>query len=544
MKKIFKHTLPAATLALTLGMTSCVNDLDVTPIDPNLSTEVSLDGLFLKCYANLALPGNGGANGDSDIDGYDGGTAGFIRQLWNSNELPTDESICCWGDPGIAGFNFNQYDASHPMMHMYYYRLTTGINYCNSYLNEVGEGGDAQKRAEVRWVRALQYYMLMDAFGNIPFTENLSKPSQITRKEAYDWIEKELLAIEPDLMDAKAMKSTDDGYGRATKGACWMLLARLYLNAEVYTGQAQWAKAAEYAKRVIDANYQLNTTGANQWSAYQMLFMGDNGESSAAYEAIFPILQDGATTTSWGGSLFCIASTFDGSMHANANDVSATNNTTQAWGGNRARPELVKKFFPLANAPEDAQSFTMATAAGDDRALFCSEGHTLDVEKVTEFTNGYGVAKWTNFRSDNGATKDTQFPDTDFFLFRLAEAYLTYAEATMTSHDKNGKTTKEGTELINKIRSRAHTTTRNSDTDAYSFDDLCDEWAREFYYEGRRRVDLIRFGKFGGNDVEYKWQWKGGAYNGTTFSADLNIYAIPSNEIATNSNLKQNDGYK
>ena len=114
----------------------------------------------------------------------------------------------------------------------------------------------------------------------------------------------------------------------------------------------------------------------------------------------------------------------------------------------------------------------------------------------------------------------------------------------MTSHDKNGKTTKEGTELINKIRSRAHTTTRNSDTDAYSFDDLCDEWAREFYYEGRRRVDLIRFGKFGGNDVEYKWQWNGGAYNGTTFSADLNIYAIPSNEIATNSNLKQNDGYK
>ena len=359
MKYIIKNIIPAAALALALGVTSCTKDLDVDPIDPNLSTEVSLDGLYLKCYANLALPGNGGANGDSDIDGYDGGTAGFIRQLWNSNELPTDESICCWGDPGIAGFNFNQYDAAHPMMHMYYYRLTTGINYCNSYINEVGEGGDAQKVAEVRFVRALQYYMLMDAFGNIPFSETLAKPEQITRQEAYEWIEDELLDIEPDLMDAKAMKSTDDGYGRATKGACWMLLARLYLNAQVYTGTPQWDKAAEYAKKVIDGGYRLNTQGANQWSAYQMLFMADNGESNAAYEAVFPILQDGSTTTSWGGSLFVLASTFDGNMHANPDDPNATNNTTEAWGGNRARPELIRKFFPLDNAPE-GQSYDVA----------------------------------------------------------------------------------------------------------------------------------------------------------------------------------------
>lgn len=539
MKNIFKYTLPTAALALTLGMTSCTKDLDITPIDPNLSTELNLDGLYLKCYANLALPGNGGANGDSDIDGYDGGTAGFIRQLFNSNELPTDESICCWGDPGIAGFNFNQYDASHPMMHMYYYRLTTGINYCNSYLNEMAGSGDTQKIAEVRFVRALQYYMLMDAFGNIPFTTTLEKPQQITRLEAYNWIENELLEAEKDLMDAKAMTSADKDYGRATKGAAWMLLARLYLNAEVYTGTAQWEKAATYAKKVIDANYKLHTTGKGVWTAYQMLFMADNGESDAALEAVFPILQDGATTTSWGGTLFCIASCYDKAMHANPLDANATNNTDQAWGGNRARPELIKKFFPLNNAPEDAQSFDMAAAAGDDRALFCSDGHTLDVEKVTEFTNGYGVAKWTNFRSDNLAAHNASFPDTDFFLFRLAEAYLTYAEATARTN--GGKTTAEGTDYINKIRTRANTTTRTNDS--YSLNDIIDEWAREFYYEGRRRVDLIRFGLYGGNN-NYKWQWKGGAYAGTTFNKELNIYAIPSNEIATNSNLKQNDGYK
>lgn len=536
MKYIFKNIIPAAALALALGVTSCTKDLDVVPIDPNVSTELNLDGLYLKCYANLALPGNGGANGDSDIDGYDGGTAGFIRQLFNSNELPTDESICCWGDPGISGFNFNQYDAAHPMMHMYYYRLTTGINYCNSYLNEVGDGGDAQKKAEVRFLRALQYYMLMDAFGNIPFTETLAKPEQISRQEAYNWIEQELLAAEPDLMEAKAMKSSDSNYGRATKGACWMLLARLYLNAEVYTGTAQWAKASEYANKVISSSYQLNTAGANQWTAYQMLFMADNGESSAAYEAVFPILQDGSTTTSWGGALFCIASTFDGKMHANKEEPTATNNTDQAWGGNRARAELVLKFFPNGDVPE-GQSYDLYKAAGDDRALFCSEGHTLNVEKPTDFTNGFGVAKWTNFRSDNGATKNASFPDTDFFLFRLAEAYLTVAEAD--ARQNGGSTTATGTELINRLRQRANATTKNT----YTLDNIIDEWAREFFYEGRRRVDLIRFGLYGGNN-SYKWEWKGGAKEGTTFSADLNIYAIPSNEIATNSNLKQNPGYK
>ena len=264
--------------------------------------------------------------------------------------------------------------------------------------------------------------------------------------------------------------------------------------------------------------------------------MADNGESSAAYEAVFPILQDGSTTTSWGGSLFVLASTFDGNMHANPLDPTATNNTTEAWGGNRSRPELVKKFFPNGDAPE-GQSYYVAQQAGDDRALFCTEERTLSVDKTTEFKNGFAVAKWTNFRSDNGATKNAQFPDTDFFLFRLAEAYLTAAE--VDARQNGGTTSATGTELINRLRMRANASTKSS----YTLDNIIDEWAREFYYEGRRRVDLIRFGLYGGNNA-YKWQWKGGAKDGTTFSADLNIYAIPSNEIATNSNLKQTPGYK
>jgi hypothetical protein len=351
MKRYIKNIIPAAALALTFGMTSCTGDLDVEPIDPNLSLNYDIQGLFNKCYANIALAGNGGANGDCDIDGLDGGTTGFVRQMWNSNELTTDEAICHWGDDGIQSFCYNTYDASHPMLNGYYARLTTGISYCNHYL-EVASSHDATMTAEIRFIRALHYYMLMDAYGNIPFATTLTQPARMTRAEAYTWLETELLDLVNGLADAKAKKSSDANYGRVDKAAAWMLLSRLYLNAEVYTGTPQWGKAAQYAKMVMDSPYKLNTKSVNGWSAYQMLFMGDNGETDAAYEGVFPILQDGLKTTSWGTSLYLIASTYDADMHSNPNDPIATNGTDQVWGGNKARPDLIKKFFADGNAPQ------------------------------------------------------------------------------------------------------------------------------------------------------------------------------------------------
>lgn len=519
-----------------MGFTSCVNDLDVTPIDPNLDTELDADGLFNKCYANFALAGNGGANGDCDIDGLDGGTTGLVRQMFNTNELTTDEAICAWvSDAGISGFNYNTYDATNPMIQGYYARLTTGISYCNQYLSVASEN-DAQKTAEIRFLRAFEYYLLMDGFGNIPFATTISVPVRYTRAEAYAFIESELLDIEADLADPQPKTSSDDGYGRVDKAAAWLLLARLYLNAEVYTGTEQWAKAAEYAQKVMNSAYQLNTTSVGGWSAYQMLFMGDNGETSAAQEAIFPLLQDGVTTTSWGTTLFLSASAFSDDMHPDPNNPSAVNGVSgQAWGGNRARPDLVEKFFPNGDIPE-VESYNMTVAASDDRALFWGIDRTLDVEDVTVFKNGYSVAKYTNFKTDGSAGSNSTFMDTDFFILRTAEAYLTYAEAT--ARQNNGTTTSEGTNAINAIRSRANAATRTG----YSLSDICDEWSREFYFEGRRRMDLIRFGRFGGSN-SYTWQWKGGVYAGRSFDETKNIFPIPTSDLTANSNLVQNPGY-
>lgn len=528
--RYIKNMFPAAALILSLGMSSCVGDLDVTPKDPSTNMAVDADALFTKCYANMALAGNGGANGDCDIDGLDGGTTGFIRQLFNANELSTDESICCWGDEGIPAFNYNQWSASHPMLKGFYYRLYFGVTVCNHYLETESEH-NATMTAEIRFLRALYYYYLMDSFGNIPFLTAMSTENapQAKRQEVYQWIETELLECVENMSEPKAKSSTDEGYGRADKAAAWLLLSRLYLNAEIYTGTAQWAKAAEYAKKVMDSPYKLYTNSSGNFSAYQKLFMGDNGENGASVEAVLPLLQDGITTTSWGTTLFLIASTFKGA------DMPSCG-TTETWAGNRARPDFVAKFFPNGNAPQGTTE-EILKAAGDDRALIWGKDRTLSVDNVSEFANGYSVTKFSNLYSNGGNPHNSQFVDTDFFLMRAAEAYLTYAEATCRDAGSTNVTA-EGKAAIDAIRSRANAPIKNT----YSLDNILDEWSREFYYEGRRRIDLIRYGYFGGN-AGYKWQWKGGAKEGTNFDSRLNIFAIPDADINANPNLVQNPGY-
>ena len=534
MKTFLHKILPAAALLVGVGLTSCTGDLDVSPIDPNLNTELDAEALFNKCYATMAMNGMSDTDADVDVQNIDGGTQGFMRQIWNANELTTDEAICWWGDDGVAEFCYNSYDATHPMLQGLYYRLYFGVTICNHYL-DVASNVDATRTAEIRFLRALYYSYLMDLYGNIPFTLSVSseKAPQWARADVYNWLVQELTEVEPLLANADA----NSNYGRADKAAAWTLLARLYLNAEVYTGTANWAKAEEYAKKVIDSNYELNENGRNGWSAYQMLFMGDNGESSASKEAIFAILQDGLKTTSYGGSTFLTQGAFDTDMVMTASG--AVNGLASQWRGNRARPQLVQKFFPNLDLPCGDTGLTTAeiiVRAGDDRALLWSKNRTLDCGDNSDFAQGVSVSKFTNLYSSdpNGVGgQHTTFSDADIFLMRKAEAYLTYAEALV----RQGRSS-DALPYVNRLRTRANASALGSLT----LDILIDEWSREFYFEGRRRMDLIRFGKFGGQS-EYNWQYKGGVIAGRQFSADRNIFAIPATDLNANPNLTQNSGY-
>ena len=513
-----KSLFAASLMTVAFAGTSCTGDLNVDPTeDPSVDMRFDRDGNFRKIYANMALTGQKGPAGSADIADIDEGTSDFFRQIWNMNELPTDEAICSWTDPGVPEYNFAKWDASHGMVKCGYYRLTFGITLANYFL-QMTEGDNSPEavaeRAEARFLRALYYFYQTDFFGKVTFTEVVSSenPQEMERPDVFKYIEKELLECVNDMAEPRQGE-----YGRADKAAAWMLLSRLYLNAEVYTGTPRWEDAAKYAKMVMDSGYKLSPV-------YRNLFMGDNNMNGAQDEILLPILQDGVDTQNFGGALFLIASTTKDDMGAKG--------TSEAWAGNRARKDLIKMFFPTTDAPQ-VDELTMAAAAQDDRALFYGKDRTLDIDETGVFTNGYSCAKFTNAYSNGVQPKDPKFVDMDIPFMRLAEAYLTYAEAeARLGNNAEAKT------AIDALRDRAHA----SKQPEYSLDDICDEWAREFSFEGRRRTDLIRFNKFGGN-TNYVWQWKGGDKNGTNFPAYRNVYAVPTDFIVANENLHQNDGY-
>ncbi len=201
----YKTTVLLVLLAMGVS-TSCISDLDVEPIDPSVTQTFEQDGVFAKIYATLALTGQEGPAGRGDVDGIDEGTSAFVRLIWNLNELTTDEAICSWGDPGIPEMNFNRWSSSHDQITGVYGRFYFNVTLCNHFLEQT-EGMTDEKtvkqRAETRFMRALNYFYLMDFFGNVPFTEVVATeaPKQISRADLFNYVEKELTECEADMYD-------------------------------------------------------------------------------------------------------------------------------------------------------------------------------------------------------------------------------------------------------------------------------------------------------------------------------------------------------
>jgi len=524
MKINKKIGLYIMSLVFGLGMTSCVQDLDIEPIDPSVSQTFSEPEVFAKVYAAWALTGQQGAAGNNDIDIDDEGRFSLFRTLWVTQQLPTDEAVCAWGDIEIVTMNKSAFTSTNPALKGLYARLYFVITISNHYLEKTKDNTSdeiSKKRAEVRYLRALAYYYLLDNFGNVPFITQVSSvaPQQIKRADLYAWLETELKDLEPMMFEPKQAP-----YYRLDKAAAWMLLSRLYLNAEVYSGTAKWNEAAMYAKKVIDSAYQLA-------SNYKYLFMADNAGvidgstiNDAPKEILFPIAADGVKTKNWGSSIYMINSTRTDGMTAWG--------TTGGWGGNRARKALILKFFPNGDVPA---ADNLVTAAADDRAMFYSTERTLAISDVTKFKEGISVQKHANIRADGKATNDKEFPDMDIPFMRAAEAYLTYAECVTRGASTIGGYS--ALQAVNALRARANAATLVT----INKDVVLDEWSREFYFEARRRTDLIRYGLFTGGS--YNWDWKGGVANGTTLPSYLNLMPLPADDLNANPNLVQNPEY-
>ena len=567
----FKTIVPAAALLLSASLCSCMDDLDKGNIDPNGDANANIIGLYSKCYAGLIMEGNDG-NADFKVD--DNGKSTLIRNLYYFNELPTDESICWWSDGGITKTCYNEFAPDNDYLKILYYRMMSNISYENHFLGLEAAKEDKAKYAEVRVIRAYQYLLMLDFWGDPAFTDKISEETprqahtynekydasksytraellQMGREFLFNWVKTELLAAEPDLLEAKPETDTDPDYGRVDQGTCWLLLSRLYLNAGTYLnndGQNNpyWNKALEYAEKVINSPYALfddskmsNDAKANGYKPYDLLFMGDNGSNGASCEALLPLMQDGAITQGWGGSMFFVAALWDATMQTVTDKDAAT--TANTWSGMRVRPEFVEKFFTDPNVVVGKKTSELRAMNIDDRALLWGIGtddgkRTLSVVDNDKFIKGIATTKWNNNYSNNGTPHDNFCVDTDFFLFRVAEAYLNAAEAEM---HLNGESSAKAKKYIDALRNRAHAEVHAS----YTLNDMLDERARELYCEGLRRTDLIRFNQFGGSQATYNWELKGGSANGTTFAKTYNVYPLPSSEVLSNKNLTQIDGY-
>ncbi|RZJ33249.1 MAG: RagB/SusD family nutrient uptake outer membrane protein [Flavobacterium sp.] len=525
-------------LGLCLGavlFNSCTSDLDTISDDPNVFTSESFyaqPGAYRQAlagvYGNLSLTGTSGS-GSSFLSGIDAGTSQYGRCLWYMQDLSTDEVIWSYeSDPGTREIQRNIWTASNPIILGMFSRAMVGVAICNDYLRQTtpeklsSRGVSDEQlladidnyRNEARVIRALEYYHMMDLFGKAPFADENSlqgsSPPEYNRQQLFDFVESEL----NDAMSHLKAARTNEA-GRLDQGMAHMILAKIYLNAEVYTGTNRYNDCVDQCNAVIAGGYTLNPNYLNNFNA-------DNNTSP---EMIFAIESDGIVTQNYGPTTVMV----NGSVGSIEQNGTALGVSSSGWGGAlRLRKQFVQKF--------EGSEFN-----NDVRKTIISGSRPIDISNIANRDQGYILQKFSNVSSTGVAGVNTTFVDTDFPLFRLADVYLMYAECALRG--ASNANAGQALTYVNALRERANngSTAANIDQADLTLDFILDERARELHWEAHRRQDLIRFNKYTGG--AYNWAWKGNGQNGIALQNYLKLYPIPANSLAANQNLTQNPGY-
>ena len=546
--KTLKYIIGAFVMAV--GLSACVGDLDVKPIDPAMNTadkalvtEEDYFSLLAQCYTGFATSGSYGPNGANNISGIDGGFSQYFRGRYHLNGLTTDEAVCGWNDQTLQDLHGMAWTTTDVFVAAFYYRIFYQISAFNEFIRLANKATielpeKAGWIAEARTLRAFCWLDAIDNYGNVPFADETATvgadlPQRITRADLFDYIESECL----ELIDGEDLYEIGENpYGRVNKGTAIMILAKLYLNAEVYTGTAKYQECVDILAK-LDGKYSLHNN-------FQELFLADNHQCTD--EIIWAVEQDGTNVQSYGVTNYLIFACTGGDMDTKEIGISS------GWGGLRTTPEFYKNFSDndarklfftekeqevvlkrnydayvadQKEAGETADSYEVWL--GDEK-----KWQQSDIELVSEFTHGYGIMKFKNVNSDGSAAKSNGFVDTDFPVFRYADALLMKAECA-----KRGATGVDGLAAFNAVRKRAGL----SEVTEYTLDNVLQERGCELFMEGWRRSDLVRYGKF--TSASKLWQWKGGVKNGKGVSSHMNLFPIPSNDLNSNSNLVQNPGY-
>jgi hypothetical protein len=521
----YRAFLARAGALLFVSVAGCT-DLTVEPkstvTEANIFTDAASYRAFIaKVYSGLGVSGQEGPSGRPDLDpSFDEGFSQYLRLYWSAQELPTDEAVIGWNDTGLPELNTQTWSVTNGFLVTMYYRIFFQVGMANEFLRQTadeklaerGHNGTALQaeiatyRAEARFLRALSYWHGLDLFGNIPLVTEAdplgsTPPQQASRQELYDFVVSELNDIQDDLPAPGAAN-----YGRASAPAVSMLLAKLYLNAGVYTGTPNYAGALTAAQAVIAGPYALDDN-------YQHMFLADNHTSP---EVVFAIPQDGLKTRTWGGTTFLVHAACGESMNPALYGIDG------CWWGLRLKPPAYTRY-----------------GAGDNRTASFVLNASVELTTIGDFKYGVAAPKFQNVTSTGAPGSHATHPDTDFPLFRLSDAYLIYAEAALRG---GGGSQTQALDYVNALRQRAYGGTSGDITAGeLDLDFILDERGRELLWEAHRRTDLVRFGRFTGGS--YLWSWKGGAQAGTSTGAHLDLFPLPANELVANPNLTQNPGY-
>jgi len=522
--KIFKYiTFGAVALSMT-ALSSCVDDLDLEPTNPTTKTELTSEaeweGYFGSLYGSLLYEGN--------LHTSDGGAGTYMRCHWNLQEITADEAIISnkWNDPGYHALNFNTWLTDNEWVYAAFSREFYTARQCTEFLSSADGAkkfySDEEvetMKAEARVLRALAYYNMIDLFGRGPWVAGAavgSTPPTYDRQQLFDATVGDLVET---INSGALVPAAQQVYGRISREAAYALLAKLYLNAGVYTGTPMYQECAAACKEILKT---IDTLAPE----YKYLFCASNDRYAGNGEILWAIPQQVGAFETWGGTTYMTAGAYIESapqevlVRLGAYGVDDKGNMTgpSPWSGVRMRPELSTAFEP-----------------GDKRALYYAGTYKVGVEDLDNYdenSDGYMCTKYTYTTEDDyentaGVVPGSQVCNADWPLFRLADVFLMLAECQINGVECEGK------KYFDMVRSRA-----GLPVAALNEESLLHERQCELYWEGHRRSDLIRFGKYTGSD--YLWSWKGGVYEGMYIHEYRSVFAIPYQYVAT---VGQNQGY-
>ncbi|WP_310391933.1 RagB/SusD family nutrient uptake outer membrane protein [Hymenobacter sp.] len=529
-----KQALVLAVLLLVLGTNSC-KKLDV-PVESQF-----VEANFPKTVADY----------NASIGAiYSNLSSNFAVNYWRMQELATDEAILPARDGNFDDggqyrqLHYHTWTPDHPNVNGIWQWAFGGIITCNRLLNITNTFGfppaeQAAKLAEIRAMRALYYFFLMDLYGNVPIITDYpirDAPATQDRAEVFRFIESELLDVVQQLPAKTSVAATSTlQYGRPTKAMAFALLEKLYLNAPVYTGTPRYPDVVSMADSVLkNPNYSLD-------ARYRDIFLPNNGPQIR--ETIFAIPYDqqipGNQFTRF-GFFFFLANAYGFNV-----GLSIAMSTTPEFYARFNLPGDFRTTTWLAGpqfVPDGNGGFTTTPVNYPNPAtqqivinpvLTLVPGKPMDLGN-TLAAQSQGVRS-IKYYPDPTIIQATRLNGNDVPVFRLADVLLMKAEAILRGA---APTTVNGELqtpllLVNKIRARAGAQAATS----IDLNGMLDERARELFWEAWRRNDLIRFDQF---EVEYPLP---NDVLKMDKSAFRRLYPVPTNELRLNTNLRQNPGY-